>query len=251
MAKIPGKFTWFEHASPDPLKVRAFYEGLFNWKIETSHASGQPYDHILCNGDAIGGLRKDDRMPACWTSYASVANVDQSHAVAVKAGATSCMPPTDFGGVGRGSVIQDPQGAMLYLWDSPHGDRPDRETTPFGDWFWNELWTPDPAAALRFYKTVLGYSHDTMDMGMGTYYVFNSADGKARGGMSKSTTPTAPPMWLPYVHVPDCDACVAKARSLGARNVLLPPMDIPGIGRFAILQDPVGAVIAVIRGAAR
>ena len=56
-----------------------------------------------------------------------------------------------------------------------------------------------------------------------------------------------PTMWLPYVHVADCDSSVAKAKKLGASEVVVPPTDIPGVGRFAIVIDPQGAPIAMLK----
>ncbi|HEU5171843.1 MAG TPA: VOC family protein [Gemmatimonadales bacterium] len=55
-----------------------------------------------------------------------------------------------------------------------------------------------------------------------------------------------PPHWLIYVAVDDRDATVAKARDLGG-SVIVPPADVPTVGRFAILADPQGAVFSVIR----
>jgi len=55
----------------------------------------------------------------------------------------------------------------------------------------------------------------------------------------------APSHWLPYIRVADCDATTAKATQLGARSIVMPPTDIPNVGRFAVLIDPVGAAIAV------
>ena len=54
---------------------------------------------------------------------------------------------------------------------------------------------------------------------------------------------------MPYIHVADCDAGVARARPLGAREILMPPTDIPNVGRFATLLDPTGAAISIITGA--
>jgi len=48
------------------------------------------------------------------------------------------------------------------------------------------------------------------------------------------------------VRVADCDASAAKAQSLGAR-IATPPRNIPGIGRFSVLIDPLGAAIAVMQ----
>ena len=56
----------------------------------------------------------------------------------------------------------------------------------------------------------------------------------------------APSNWMVYFSVSDCDEQVARAASLGA-NVIAPPMDIEGIGRFAPLVDPQGAVFSIIK----
>jgi predicted enzyme related to lactoylglutathione lyase len=59
--------------------------------------------------------------------------------------------------------------------------------------------------------------------------------------------PSAQAAWLPYVSVTDCDATAERAKALGAQP-LVPPKDIPDVGRFTVLMDPTGAVIAAIRG---
>jgi predicted enzyme related to lactoylglutathione lyase len=61
-------------------------------------------------------------------------------------------------------------------------------------------------------------------------------EAKARG---------APPNWTGYVAVDDVDAAVEKLKGFGG-SVIRPPEDIPGVGRFAIVADPAGAVIAIM-----
>ena len=56
----------------------------------------------------------------------------------------------------------------------------------------------------------------------------------------------APPHWLPYVMVDDCNRTARQAGELGAR-VLVPPMDIENVGRFTVFADPTGAVLAAIK----
>ena len=51
---------------------------------------------------------------------------------------------------------------------------------------------------------------------------------------------------MPYFQVGDADASAAKAKTLGA-NVMLPPHDIPNVGRFAVITDAQGAVFAVFK----
>jgi uncharacterized protein len=244
---LPGKFIWFEHVSNDIAKARAFYEPLFGWHVETMAMGDAPY-HLIMNGSGpIGGLRADASQPTHWLSHLSVPDVDTSHRAAVAAGAKSLGPPTDFAPVGRGALIADPTGAVLSLWKSQQGDRPDTKVTPFGDWYWNELWTSDAERALRFYEETFGFTHDEMDMdGQGSYLILKTGD-QPRGGIFQPESDN-PPMWLPYVHVDDVDGALAKLDPLGGK-VFMPAADVPGVGRMAGFFDSQGAAIAIIRGA--
>jgi predicted enzyme related to lactoylglutathione lyase len=117
---------------------------------------------------------------------------------------------------------------------------------PHGHFFWNELHTTDPIAALGFYEKVVGLDHRAMDMGpAGTYHIV-SKNGVDRGGATHYLNPGAPPHWLPYVSVDDVDAAVARARRLGA-TIPMNPDDIPGVGRTAVIIDPLGAALAVMK----
>src|SRR5262249_9621043 len=126
------------------------------------------------------------------------------------------------------------------------GDPPDGPGTQ-GRFFWHELHTPEPQKALAFYEKVFGFTHRAVEMGGagGTYYIL-SQGGVDRGGVTHHLPPGAPPHWLPYVFVADPDAALARARHLGAA-IPMPPEDIPGVGRFGILQDPTGALIAIMK----
>jgi predicted enzyme related to lactoylglutathione lyase len=160
------------------------------------------------------------------------------------------MPPTDFGPAGRGATLADPTGALVSLWHAAQEDRADVDEAPAGDWCWNELWTSDVPKALAFYQKVIGYTVETMDMGEhGSYHILKSGD-KGRAGVTSSVHPAAQSLWLPYAVVDDCDASAAKAASLGG-TVMFGPADIPGIGRFAILQDPAGGALAIMKPAPR
>lgn len=54
-----------------------------------------------------------------------------------------------------------------------------------------------------------------------------------------------PPHWGVYVTVSDVEQTATLAQELGTK-ILVPPTDIPNIGRFAILQAPQGSVMSVI-----
>jgi predicted enzyme related to lactoylglutathione lyase len=79
------------------------------------------------------------------------------------------------------------------------------------------------------------------------YTMFKNGD-RGAGGMYQITPEMGqvPAHWLVYFAVDDCDAKVQKVTELGG-TVMKPADDIPGVGRFAILNDPQGAVFAIIK----
>jgi uncharacterized protein len=123
----------------------------------------------------------------------------------------------------------------------------DEQFKQHGAFSWSELMTTDVAAAKAFYTTLFGW--DTEDMPMpGMTYTVVKAGGKSVGGimpMPGDAPQGMPPMWGTYVTVNDVDGTARTAEGLGA-TLLVPPTDIPNVGRFCVIQDPQGAVISAI-----
>ena len=115
-----------------------------------------------------------------------------------------------------------------------------------GRFIWYELMTPDTAGAKSFYGDVVGWTNQDMPMPQGAYTILQ-ADGNGVGGLMATPAQAegVPPNWTAYVAVDDVDATAEQAKSLGG-SVIQPPTDIPDIGRFAVIADPTGAVIAVM-----
>ena len=117
-----------------------------------------------------------------------------------------------------------------------------------GAFSWNELMTSDPEAALAFYKPLFGWTVETMPMPDGPYHLVK-INGTAVGGVMKLSESQAadgmPSCWGSYVTVADADAVCEKAKALGG-HVVLGPVDVPGVGRFAVIVDPQGAAISVM-----
>ena len=74
-------------------------------------------------------------------------------------------------------------------------------------------------------------------------------DGKGIAGMLPLTPEMGPmpPNWTTIFGVEDADAAVERVRELGGQ-VLVEPFDIPNVGRYAVVQDPVGAVFGILAG---
>ncbi|MEY3251645.1 MAG: hypothetical protein RL227_618 [Pseudomonadota bacterium] len=115
-----------------------------------------------------------------------------------------------------------------------------------GAFSWNELMTTDPAAAGAFYAGLFGWAIKDVDTGTGAYHVAHVGDTQVAGIMGMVPGgPPMPPAWGAYVTVADVGETIAKCAVLGGKT-LVPPMDVPGVGRMAVLQDPQGAVFSVM-----
>lgn len=115
-----------------------------------------------------------------------------------------------------------------------------------GAFSWCELTTADPAGAKAFYGELLGWQLEDMAM-PGMAYTVVKAGTEEMGGIM-AVPPEAqgmPPAWGVYVTVDDVDRRAEQAVRLGGK-VLVPARDIPGVGRFCVLQDPQGATLSLI-----
>ncbi len=124
-----------------------------------------------------------------------------------------------------------------------------------GHFGWNELITADAKASADFYGKLFGwqavpFAPPGAPAGDPSYLLFKTGTADAGGndmgvaGMMQAPMPGIPTHWRAYVIVGDADTTLAKAVELGAQ-ALLPVMAIPGVGRVAVIQDPLGAVIGI------
>ena len=162
-------------------------------------------------------------------------------------GATVQMQPFQVGDFGMMSVLQDPTGAHFALWKAKKGET----TSPSGPGTicWTELMTEDVAKAGEFYSNLFGWTRSTMQMGSVEYTMFKNGETMAGGMMmlpAEAKEQGAPPHWLLYLSVNDCDKTVAHCKEMGGK-ACMEPTDFEGIGRGAVLTDPTGAVFGVIK----
>jgi predicted enzyme related to lactoylglutathione lyase len=119
-----------------------------------------------------------------------------------------------------------------------------------GDFIWYELMTTDPEAAKAFYEAVIGWKIGEGVAEYNGYRMIGRADGGQAGGVLPITPDMeqhgAHPTWLGYINVQDVDAKVAAIEAAGGR-ALMPPTDIPNVGRIAMVADPQGAPFYVMK----
>jgi predicted enzyme related to lactoylglutathione lyase len=122
-------------------------------------------------------------------------------------------------------------------------------TTNIGRFVWHELHTNDRGKAVKFYTQLMGWETKDVSMGPGEPYALCLMNGKDFAGITKSMAPAnVPPHWLPYLATEDVDATAEKVKSHGGK-VMSAAMDIPNVGRFAVVTDPQGAAFAIYKGA--
>ena len=114
-----------------------------------------------------------------------------------------------------------------------------------GHFVWRELTSTDLGKARAFYPALFGWTLSDMPMPNGTYTIIKNGE-KQIGGMM-GTPPGAPPMsyWTSYASVKDIDAVIRETTERGGK-VLMGPHTAENVGRFGILADPAGAVVAAI-----
>jgi predicted enzyme related to lactoylglutathione lyase len=243
----PGTFCWIELATTDTAAAKAFYNGLFGWTANDVPMGDYGfYTMLQKDGRDAGALYENKQVPPNWMSYVAVESVDDSLKTAKDLGANVMNGPMDVFDSGRMAVLTDPQGAHFALWEPKKhiGIEVFGETNAL---VWNELATSDEEAAKSFYTSLFGWRTKT-DAGNPMPYTEFSVSDRPIGGMYKLKPEMkgVPPNWIPYIAVDDCDATVAKTTELGG-SVMMPPMDIPGVGRFAVIKDPQGAAISIIK----
>jgi predicted enzyme related to lactoylglutathione lyase len=240
---------------PDVSAAAAFYRATFGWEFQSAGPDAGGYGMFMLGGKTVaaaGPLAEPGASPR-WTIYFNSPDADVTAEAVRKAGGTVLAEPMDVFTAGRMAQFSDPAGAVFAVWQPGETKGLEAVNDP-GTLCWTELHAADTAAAKSFYQAVFGWVTEDMPMGEFTYTVTKPAGGgedSSQGGIAPLETepPGASPYWLPYFEVADCDATVAAATGQGG-TVRMPPMDVPGVGRFASLADPAGAVFAVITSAA-
>ena len=111
---------------------------------------------------------------------------------------------------------------------------------------WNELMTTNVDAAKAFYRDALGWELHDMDIPGMPYTIARQGNREVAGIMSIcDEAKDMPPSWGSYVTVDDVEARVQRAQALGAK-LCHGPMDIPNVGRIAVISDPQGAMLTMI-----
>jgi predicted enzyme related to lactoylglutathione lyase len=235
-----GTFCWLDLGTTDVEGAKSFYGGLFGWEFEDVPG----YTTCRLGGKVVTGLHEHSEEEGThWSSYISVDDVQASTDTAGRLGATVTVEPTEIAGTARMSVIRDPSGAEVGLWQRA-GFPGAAVVNEVGTWTWNELVTPAVGKARDFYGALFGWKSQEVP---GRMERASFAVGDQLIGAVHAPAPGEgeTPRWTVTFRVADADQIAEQVEHLGGA-VLLPPMDIPA-GRFAIVADPGGAAFTIAR----
>lgn len=122
IAQVHGTLCWADLSTDDPKRASEFYSKFFGWQIASDPNDKSGYMHIKNGEHFIGGVPpaayRQPGVPPHWMAYFQVDDVDATAAKAKQMGANLYLPPTTMEGVGRMSVIADPQGAVFSIFKS-------------------------------------------------------------------------------------------------------------------------------------
>ena len=120
--------------------------------------------------------------------------------------------------------------------------------TPHGHFNWNELRTRNAEKVKKFYSETVGWTFEATPAADGSTYWIALMNGQRVAGLFSIDQPhfkDVPESWIPYLAVDDVEARVKKAEASGAK-LMMPMMDIPNVGKIAMLLEPGGAGIGWI-----
>jgi len=198
-------------------------------------------------------------LPLQWMPHIQVADVAASVERALGLGGSVLMHARDEDGRSQWAVLLDPNGAafgivpVLPREAIPRVDGSAGPDAPVGAIRWLDLTVPDAARACDFYRQVVGWSAEVvaMDDDGERYndYTMLGGDGKPAAGICHARGENAglPPVWMLYLPVGDLAESLRRVEEEGGRVVKAVP-DEDGAHAYAVIQDPVGAYLALMPG---
>ena len=248
-ARLPGKFIWFDCVTADTYASKAFYGAVFNWEFHSIGSGTGRYTLIENKGRNIGGMHfrpreKGGATGSRWLALLSVDDPAQAVRYVETHGGKVVVPPTPFEGRGTHALFRDSDGAVFGVLKSETGDPPDSAVTP-GEFVWLDLFTRDPKNAAEFYRGLAGYDVTMRETTSQTQRAMLSTGGVIRASIITLPKEIPDPGWLPFVHVDDVAAAVARAAANGGKALFAPRPDYFG-GHIAVIADPLGGVIGIV-----
>lgn len=154
------------------------------------------------------------------------------------------IAPKAIPGRGTQAILRDNGGALFGVVTSETGDPLD-ESARAGEIIWADIFVRQPSSVVAFYRGLAGYRTQETFRDDGARVVL-IAGGFHRAAIKELPEGDHRPGWLPYVQVDDVASAVQRATAAGGK-VLLAPSARHLDGNLAVIQDPQGGVIGIVK----
>ncbi|MGI9220209.1 MAG: VOC family protein [Woeseiaceae bacterium] len=247
---LPGKFIWFDFATPAIASQQTFYGSVFGWTFESPTRTEDEYVLIMNRGRAIAGMfshepTSGEQDGAAWIALMSGSSPDNV-ATTVKAnGGRVEVEPTNVAGRGRHAVFLDPGGAVFGVLRSDSGDPSDAEVET-GAIIWVDLFARDIEAMAKFYGSLAPFEITDRSITDEVNRKVLSAHGMPRAGIVPVDEEANRSAWVPYVRVDDIAATLEKVVAGGGFTIVSPDENVHD-GDVAVFVDPNGGVTGIVK----
>ncbi len=220
------------------------------WREDLMNNQGTP---IIGLGERIAEY---DQLPLQWMPHIQVASVADSVKHALELGGSELMHGKDDDGNSQWAVLLDPNGAAFGLIPVVPADalpQSDDATQPVGRIAWLDLTVPNAAATRDFYKQVVNWSVQDVEMEAAgeryADYSMISEDKKSAAGVchARGMNQGLPPVWMIYLPVGDLAESIRRVQEEGGK-IIKETRGEDGQYSYAVIQDPVGAHLALMPG---
>lgn len=246
-APSEGTPCWADGTFGDPEGAKRFYGELLGWTFGESMPEYGGYTQAHVDGKAVAALSPPppgQDAPSAWCLYLASPDAAATATKIREHGGEVLVEPMRVGGFGTMVLARDPGGTAFGVWQAGSHEGFEVHSVP-GAYTWAEIYTRDPEKADAFFPAVFGYGVKHLQDDAIDFSLYDLGADPVLGRMRMTDFPSEVPAHLNvYFTVPDCDAAVAKATSLGG-TLGFGPLTIP-FGRFAYLRDPQGAAFSVI-----
>lgn len=248
----PGTFCYAELGTSDQQRAGTFYQALFDWgRLDRDLVGFGAYTQFTLDSRVCAAMyqlsprQTDQGMTSQWFQYVAVPDVDAAARQAEDLGGGVLAGPLDVMDHGRMAVLRAADQSVVCVWQA-RDNCGVAVKDEIGAMCWNELISADLDDAREFYGGMFGWEfRRTLEAGR-PYVVVQAAGGSAAGMLDLPPDMVdVPNHWLVYFAVADCDRVAARTIELGGRT-LVEPVDLPTVGRFAVLQDPCDGVFGVV-----
>ena len=239
-------------ATPHPAQAQEYYGDLFGWTTLDVLSTSGGYSLLQSAGRTVAGLRHaaSGTVPL-WIPYVSVSSVEDVLTAAMALGATVPEAPFAVPGVANMATFRDPAGRTIGLWQGDGCEGVDVQEVAGAMW-WVELIARESAPVTKFYTSLFGWEVTTKPMPhlKNPYVVFKAGPESAGGAITiEPDWGATPERWQVLFAVNDFDGIIARAKGLGGS--METPIDIPDLGRCALIRDHDKAAYVIMHPVAK